>query len=75
MTSVLRIAHLRIAHQGAILRWAILRVILITLDSTTTLIFDPTMGKLIFYKRKPRGLKTLFEVWKQFLWQKYAQTQ
>ena len=27
MTSVLRIAHLRIAHQGAILRWAILRVI------------------------------------------------
>ena len=29
MTSVLRIAHLRIAHQGAILRWAILRVIVI----------------------------------------------
>ena len=28
MTDVLRIAHLRIAHQGAILRWAILRVIL-----------------------------------------------
>ena len=27
MTDVLRIAHLRIAHQGAILRWAILRVI------------------------------------------------
>ena len=27
MTGVLRIAHLRIAHQGAILRWAILRVI------------------------------------------------
>ena len=60
MTSVLRIAHLRIAHQGAILRWAILRVIheidnvdrkpwTFAVDEETTVKLNPTQLRALHH--------------------------